>query len=321
LYGGGAKVNRNVLDDFEPRRRTSRFLVFVLLAVVVAAGAYWWKEGGKGRSATSPAPVPVARQEVRTAEGAPVARSEGNSASILSLLSEASELEKNGAAVEAREKYLEALRVVNDDAMRREVERKLGAIGISLLMLPRPMPEKVDYTVQAGDSVAKIAQKFGTTPELVQKSNEIQNPDLIKAGDWLRVCTGQFSFVVDRSENDLVLSLNGRFFKRYAVGTGKYGKTPVGTFVISERIPQPVWWRPDGKIIPYGDKENILGTHWLTLKATGQTEDVRGYGIHGTWDTNSVGKAESAGCIRLRNDDILELFSLLPVGTPGKIVE
>ena len=61
---------------------------------------------------------------------------------------------------------------------------------------------------------------------------------------------------------------------------------------------------------PYGDPENILGTHWLGL-------NVPGYGIHGTWDTNSIGKQATAGCIRLLNDDIAELYTILPVGTHG----
>jgi lipoprotein-anchoring transpeptidase ErfK/SrfK len=39
------------------------------------------------------------------------------------------------------------------------------------------------------------------------------------------------------------------------------------------------------------------------------------YGIHGTWETNSIGKQSSAGCIRLLNDDVAELFLLLPLGT------
>ena len=40
-----------------------------------------------------------------------------------------------------------------------------------------------------------------------------------------------------------------------------------------------------------------------------------GYGIHGTWDTNSIGKQATAGCIRLLNDDVAELYLILPIGT------
>jgi lipoprotein-anchoring transpeptidase ErfK/SrfK len=149
----------------------------------------------------------------------------------------------------------------------------------------------------------------------------LMNPDLIRAGDLLKIFTGKFAVAVSKSRNDLVLYMNGQFFKRYPVGTGQYGKTPTGTFKITERIKEPVWWRPDGKEIPYGDPQNILGTRWMTLRATGETPDVKGYGIHGTWDESSIGKAESAGCVRMKNGDVEELFALVPVGTTVTITD
>jgi lipoprotein-anchoring transpeptidase ErfK/SrfK len=59
----------------------------------------------------------------------------------------------------------------------------------------------------------------------------------------------------------------------------------------------------------------------MTLRATGSTPDVRGYGIHGTWDESTIGKSESAGCIRMKNRDVEELYVLLPPGTPVTIGE
>ena len=86
----------------------------------------------------------------------------------------------------------------------------------------------------------------------------------------------------------------------------------MGEFKITSRIENPPWYRPDGKTIPYGDPENILGTHWLGL-------NVPGYGIHGTWEPDSIGRQSSAGCIRLLNDDVAELYVMLPVDTPVTI--
>jgi len=183
------------------------------------------------------------------------------------------------------------------------------------------MPEKVEYVVKRGDSVERIARQLGTTVELIQVSNGIKNVHLIKSGDRLRVLQATFAVTASKRRNDLVVTLNGGFFKRYRTGTGKFGKTPTGTFVIRDKIAEPVWWRPDGKEIPFGEPENILGTRWLSLRATGDTEDVRGYGIHGTWDDSSIGKASSAGCLRMHNAEVEELFVLLPVGTDVAIVD
>jgi len=183
----------------------------------------------------------------------------------------------------------------------------LGKIDMKILLTAAPAPEKVDYTLVAGDSLGKLARKFGTTVELIKKSNNLTR-DLIRIGDRLRIYQGHFAVIVNKATNELRLTDNGKFFKRYRVGTGEYSKTPVGEFQITSRIANPPWWRPDGQTIPYGDPANILGTHWLGI-------NVPGYGIHGTWDTNSIGKQATAGCIRLLNDDIAELYTILPIGT------
>ena len=95
------------------------------------------------------------------------------------------------------------------------------------------------------------------------------------------------------------------------VATGEGGNTPVGEFRLVERIEHPVW-ETGGRKIPYdgtGENGNILGTHYLKL-------DVPGYGIHGTWDESTLGRQSSAGCIRMRNADVADLYVLLPRQTP-----
>jgi lipoprotein-anchoring transpeptidase ErfK/SrfK len=182
------------------------------------------------------------------------------------------------------------------------------------------MPEKEDYVVQPGDSLERIARKFKTTVDLIKKGNALQR-SILHPGDRLRVFKGTLTLAISKSRNDLVLKANDRFFKRYRVGTGKFGTTPTGTFVITEKIEQPPWWRPDGKMIPFGDKENVLGTRWLSLQATGATDAVRGYGLHGTWEPETIGRQASAGCIRLLNSEVEELFMLVPTGTRVVITE
>lgn len=242
-------------------------------------------------------------------------------ADVALMMDEAAQLAAEDKLVEARQRYLEALKHASDPAVRLQIERKVAPINVNLVTSPRRMPEKEDILVKSGDSLDRIARRYGTTTELIQKSNLLMNPNLIKVGDRLRVFTGKFELAASKSRHDLLVTLNGEFFKRYKVGTGRFGKTPVGTFVIREKIKEPVWWRPDGREVPFGDKENILGTRWLSMRATGETEDVRGYGIHGTWAPESVGTASSAGCLRMLNEEVEELFVYIPVGTPVTITE
>jgi len=226
-----------------------------------------------------------------------------------------------GRKDKAREQYLAALEAKPDEALRTRIEETLGALNVELIRTPWPMAEKKEVIVQEGDSIKALARKYGTTVEMIVKGNALKRPDVIRPDQRLKVFTGKMAITINKTRNDLLLTANDRYFKRYRVGTGRYDKTPVGTFVISERIPEPPWWREDGQTVPFGDKENILGTRWMAIKATGTTPEIRGYGIHGTWDTNSIGRAESGGCIRLKNEDIEELFELTPVGTTVVIEE
>jgi lipoprotein-anchoring transpeptidase ErfK/SrfK len=237
------------------------------------------------------------------------------------LMAEAEALQVTDKKDKARDLFLVALESVTNEVLRAAIETKLGKLNVELVRQPWPIPEKTTYVVQEGDSVRAIAQKFGTTVDLIVESNELKRPDVIKPGDRLRVFGGKLAIKVSKSRHDLLVTSNGKFFKRYTVGTGKFDRTPVGTFVVSDRIKEPVWWKADGQTIAFGDKENILGTRWMALKATGTTEAVKGYGIHGTWNNESIGKAESAGCIRLKNEDVEELFGMIPVGAEVEIEE
>lgn len=229
------------------------------------------------------------------------------------LLGEAQAAKAAGRLQDAREKAAQVLDGDAPAALRSQAETLLAQVGMELLLTPRPMPEKADYTVGAGDSLDRIARKYGTTVELIQKSNNLRGP-LIRQGDRLRVFSGAWAIRVNKTRNDLVLSLNGKFFKRYRVGTGEFSKTPVGEFKIVDRIAQPTWWHPDGRTIPFGAPENLLGTHWLAL-------DIKGYGIHGTWEPDTIGRQASMGCVRLLNEDVEELFTIAPIGTPVAIEE
>lgn len=94
-----------------------------------------------------------------------------------------------------------------------------------------------------------------------------------------------------------------------AVGTSRT-PSPVGTFRIVQRIPNPTWYTR-GRVVAPG-KTNPLGTRWLGLS-------VKGYGIHGTDRPSSIGHDASHGCIRLRNHDVEELFTMVAVGDPVEL--
>ena len=258
----------------------------------------------------APPPVPTPAPDAAAPAPAPAPIAAGDAAAGFA---QARERLQGGDYQGAREAALAALAAKSGDP---EIEGFLNELAMPLLASQRPMPEKVEHVVQSGDYLGKLAATYNTPVALIAKANNVQGAN-IRVGETIRLLDGNvhvFALTVSKTRNDLVVTLDGQFFKRYRVSTGENAKTPVGTYKIVDKIAQPAWHKPGGKAIPYGDPENLLGTHWLAL-------DLPGYGLHGTWEPDSIGKQSSAGCVRLLNGDIEELYTILPKGTLVTITE
>lgn len=115
---------------------------------------------------------------------------------------------------------------------------------------------------------------------------------------------------INKATNQLILYQNGIKYKTYSVATGKTDdRTPEGTFHMVVKIKQPGW-----KHIPGGAPDNPLGDRWLGISVNG--DRGREYGIHGTIDPASIGTYASNGCVRMRQNDLHELYNLVPETTP-----
>jgi lipoprotein-anchoring transpeptidase ErfK/SrfK len=113
--------------------------------------------------------------------------------------------------------------------------------------------------------------------------------------------------VVSVPDRKLLLLEGERVLRVYDVAVGKRSTpTPEGRFTIINRVPNPTWYGPSGTVAP--GKDNPLGSRWMGLSA-------KGYGIHGTNVPSSIGKAASHGCVRMRRQDLEELFEMVTVGT------
>jgi hypothetical protein len=117
--------------------------------------------------------------------------------------------------------------------------------------------------------------------------------------------------VVSIPDRKLAVLDNGTVLRIFPVAVGaRNSPSPAGEFQIVRRLTNPTYYHP-GAVIPPG-KDNPLGPRWLGL-------NQRGFGIHGTNAPTSVGKAASHGCIRLRNRDVVELYSMVRAGDMVKI--
>jgi hypothetical protein len=132
------------------------------------------------------------------------------------------------------------------------------------------------------------------------------------AAQTLTQTTLKRTIVVSLEDHKLALVEDGQVKKVYPVAVGKSSTpSPAGTFTIARRVMNPTYSH-NGKVVPPGPG-NPVGTRWMGLS-------IRGYGIHGTNEPRSIGKAASHGCIRMAKADLEELYPLVEVGDTVELV-
>lgn len=219
---------------------------------------------------------------------------------------------KKGDETKARYYYNRLLRSFPNVPDAEKILAIVGGINMSMMQSPRITEDSIEYVVQPGDTLSGIAKKFTTTVELVKKVNGLKN-DLIRLNQKLKIIVSKFSIFIDKSRNILVLKKDGEPFKTYPVSTGKDNSTPVGAFKVEEKLVKPLWYKV-GAVVPPDSQEYALGERWMGIS-------IEGYGIHGTSDETSIGAQITEGCVRMRNNDIVELFNIVPSGTEVEIVD
>ena len=175
-----------------------------------------------------------------------------------------------------------------------------------VFLSPTPDTHSVMYEVKKGDNLTAIAKAHRVTTGLIQKVNGLPD-DRLNVGKKLKIPTYKISLLVDKSDNTLQLKGDGELLKTYVVATGKNNSTPVGVFKVTDKLVNPTWYKA-GAVVPPGSTDNQLGSRWLGLTA-------KGYGIHGTIEPDKLGQQVTAGCVRMKNEEVEELYSLVPPGT------
>ena len=219
-----------------------------------------------------------------------------------------------------RDEWLSLLKQPLNPAQMNELKAALGTLsrywlwGSKILSGDRLCEI---YTVHPGDQLATISRNYQTPWELVAQINGIENPRGLKAWQKLKVVQGPFHAVVHKSSFTLDLYLKETFVRSYGVALARPGKvTPTGLWVVQDRLRAAAWTDPEtGRTYQPNHPDYPLGPVWIPLRGlSGDAKDQPSYGIHGTNEPDSIGSASSSGCIRLRNDEAEELYSLLVPG-------
>jgi lipoprotein-anchoring transpeptidase ErfK/SrfK len=132
------------------------------------------------------------------------------------------------------------------------------------------------------------------------------------------------SIVVDTSERFLYFVEGDGRATRYGVGVGEEGLTLKGRATVGRKAEWPSWTptaamlKRKPRLLQYaggvpGGPDNPLGARALYLYRGAQDTKFR---VHGTNEPWTIGHAVSNGCIRMFNDDVIELYERAPLGTP-----
>ncbi len=200
---------------------------------------------------------------------------------------------------------------------------------------PSPTPVKSTplvnskYTVQRGDTLGKIAQRFSVSIQALIDANTILNPSYIYAGQVLNIPKpGTYTtasqptevpvsvgsgknkeIVIDISEQHMWAYEDKQLVFSFVVSTGTGNSTRIGTFKVLDKIPNA-----------YSSRFNIWMPYWLGIYWSGTLEN----GIHGLpllWNGvelwgSLLGKPATYGCIEARTTEIKQLYNWAEIGTP-----
>jgi lipoprotein-anchoring transpeptidase ErfK/SrfK len=199
------------------------------------------------------------------------------------------------------------------------ISRRTCVIGIAGALtgcssLQRPLPNAAFL----GDLTEVYARHRAGQPEEISSDNDAPRPAHLKRKTVPYAGHEQpGTIVVNTKERQLYLVLDDGTAMLFPVGVGKAGKQWQGRAEIDGAYVEPAWApTPEIKrdspslpdVIPGGSPDNPMGARVLTLSG-GQ------YAIHGTNRPASIGTYASYGCVRMFNEDVIDLFGRVGVGT------
>lgn len=190
-----------------------------------------------------------------------------------------------------------------------------------------------EYTTEKRQDLNSLALSLGLRPWVLAWQNKLKLNTTLPSGTKLLVDTSHI--VPTELSHGLVINLpelllyhfhQGVYQRRYALAVGKKSwPTPTGDFYIRNKAENPTWTVPASiqaemeemgrevvEKVPPGP-QNPLGKYWLGTSAPG-------VGIHATNRPWSVGHFVSHGCIRMLPEEIAQLYQLVEVGTPVRII-
>ena len=172
------------------------------------------------------------------------------------------------------------------------------------------------YMVKSGDLLSEIGKQHKVPYDFLMTINGIDRPELLRAGRKIKIVNGPFRAEIHLSTFTLDIFLQEQYVKSYKIAIGKPGdETPTGKWCVrkGDKLIRPQWTDDETKkVYPPNDPENPIGDRWIGIMGLdANTKSKGGYALHGTIEPESIGTRASRGCVRLNNEDVVEVFDML----------
>lgn len=222
----------------------------------------------------------------------------------IAMFDEAKQLIASSDQGEAQRVLLSLIQSFPDSIRSDAAKKLLGDLNISEFFSPAPGPDKTEYVVIRGDSIAKIAMKTKYPAELIFKANGLDSLT-IQPGKRLIIPKGQFSLVINTKRGDVTLLNNGNFFRWYKPLEAQLPpKVGLGQFKTREKI---AW--SDGIRVAFGEKKYLGSSRWIVINDSGIT-------LYSETNPQTPNVQKPGAGIMLGPADMEELFALVAKDTP-----
>lgn len=224
----------------------------------------------------------------------------------------AAKLRQDGKLPEARSALTAFIQRYPSGQHVEEAKDMLGEINTDILLSRTPSPEKQEYIVKPGDVLQKVANHTKSTPELIMRMNNLSGT-MLHIGERLFISHPDFSLIIQRKPQLIVLLDRGSFFKQYHVREMKL--SPRQPPRMTAKVAETMAWK-NGKRVGFGTKDFAGSTRSIRLTAPSYTI----YSLPDAAHPNLAEPAPPFG-LGLAAADVEELSGLVNNHTPVTITD
>jgi hypothetical protein len=223
------------------------------------------------------------------------------------LLEQAKELIAKGNVDDGKRLLISIFQSFPHSLKADDARKMVGDMNIQDFFSSKPAPDKKEYTVQRGDSIARIAGKTKAAPELIFKANGLESLR-IQPGQKFIIPSGQFSLQILLGNQAVELLNHGDFFRWYKALD--FHLPPNINPGQSKVIGKEAW--SGGLRVAFGEKNYLGSSRWIVINQNGIT-------IYSETNPDKPNVQKPRFGVQLASEDMEELYALLGRDTPVTI--